>query len=130
MSSHKLLHRRPNVKRFAVVLTHLPSLPTHIPLAFLSVFLLVLPFNSSFRFFSCLLHSFLVPFKSPLVLLALCLLPCPSSLLPFFPLQVHSQAVVNVTAQQSSSKGKPRQGRVFRGGFFFKGTLLPRPNLK
>lgn len=41
LRSHKLLHRRPNTEKFAIVLTPLPSLPTRIPLAFLSVFHLV-----------------------------------------------------------------------------------------
>lgn len=107
-NSDEMLHPRHNTERFAVVLTHLPSLPTHILLAFLSIFHLALPFNSSFRFFSCLLHSFLVPFISSLVLLSLCLLPSPSFSPPRqFP------GILNVAAQQSSRKGKPRhQGNL------------------
>lgn len=80
MNSQKMLHTRPKTRRFAVVFTHSPSLPTHIPLAFLRGFHLVLSFNGSFRFFLCLLHLFLSPVKSSLALLSLCLLPSPSSL--------------------------------------------------
>lgn len=106
-SSHELLCARPNTKRFAVVLTHLPSLPTSFSECF--------SFISFFSFHNSHISSIhslspsqpLLPF-SPFIS---CLPPVPS---PFFPLlQVPLQALANVTAQQSNRIGKPRhQGNL------------------
>lgn len=62
-------------KRFAVVLTHLPSLPTGFSECFSFVF--------SIQQLSCLSHLFPIPFTRPLALLCLYLLPSSSPLLIF-----------------------------------------------